>query len=441
MQKESIAINASSEFSQNDHLEAAQYPENDDSVQQEIYLALRSQYLLWRFPARLESAFLDQHTICAIQSLHFRAPLLFFLFFVENFAIYQVLPKEVYSQFFSINIWTFCVILTVFVLSYVSALRRWYEWYVGIGGVAAIATSTACANIAVGESAILTYAGIIYIVIVIYSFVSLRFQSTMVVGWLGSLAGITLAYAIGQHINWKVYSLTFTMTSMLGMCIAYALDHGKRKSFLQTHLLQHLVDKEQLLAKQLYTLSRQDGLTGLANRRHLDEVMHHELNRALRNHQPLALMIIDIDFFKLYNDKFGHLAGDECLKKIANLMSSLTKRSGEVAARYGGEEFVLLFPCMNATSAEQLAERLLNSLAQLKIPNPDENHPFVTVSVGIGILDPNMIMCVEQLLSQADAALYKAKDNGRNRYEIFGTSMCSDYEVSDDSPELNKTII
>lgn len=437
MRKESIEFTAPSEFSQNDPLEGMPYAGTDNPIQQEIRALLRSKYWLLRFPAHLESAFLDQYILCAIQSFHSRAPLLFFLFIIQNVATYLVLPKEVYLQFLSISVWTFSVILTVFLLSYVRALRRWYEWYVGIGGVAAIAISTACANLGVEEAAILTYAGIIYIILVIYSFVSLRFQSAMVVGWLGGLVGITLTYALGQDINWKLYSLIYIMTSMLGMCLAYTLDRKERTSFLQAHLLQNSVDNERKLSQMLNTLSRQDGLTGLANRRHLDEVMSHEWNRALRQHHPLVLMIIDVDFFKFYNDQFGHMAGDECLQKIANLMSSLAQRSGELAARYGGEEFVLLFPGMNETSAEQQAERLLNGLAQLKIPSPDETHPFVTVSVGIGIIDPNKMMCVGDLLRQADAALYKAKANGRNRYEFFDASMRSDCEVGGGSPKFN----
>lgn len=433
MRKESIEFNrmnaAPLEHGQYDPLEADFYNEKDDPIEREIRAVLRSRYWLLRFPAHLESAFLDQYIPRAIQLFHFRAPLLFFLFLVENIGIYQVLPKEASLHFYSINMWTGIVILIASALSYVPKLRRWYEWYIGAGGVSAIAVSTATANMGGGDSVILTYAGIIYIVIVIYSFVSLRFQSAMVVGWLGGLAGITLTYSLGQHIDWKLYHLTYTMTSILGMCLAYALDRQERTNFLQAHLLRHSLDKGQQLAQRLNTLSRQDGLTGLANRRHLDETMSHEWNRALRQQQPLALMIIDVDFFKFYNDQFGHLAGDECLQKIAHEISNLAKRSGELAARYGGEEFVLLYPGMDEASAEKHAERLLQKMAQLKIPSPDENRPFVTVSIGIAVIEPTATMCVEQLLRQADAALYKAKANGRNRYEFFDDAMRSEHDV------------
>jgi diguanylate cyclase (GGDEF)-like protein len=230
-------------------------------------------------------------------------------------------------------------------------------------------------------------------------------------------------------MNWKLYNLTYSITSILGMCLAYALDRQGRTNFLQACLLQHCVEKSQKLAQQLNTLSRQDGLTGLANRRHLDEVMSHEWNRALRQQHPLTLMMIDVDFFKFYNDHLGHVAGDECLQQIATLLASFAKRSGELAARYGGEEFVLLFTNMEEHEAARQAERLLNGLAQCKLSNPDKNRPFVTVSIGVAVIEPTTTTGVNQLLRQADAALYKAKANGRNRYEFFADAMHSEHDV------------
>ncbi len=414
-----------------DNMEEDIHAETDDPIEQELRAILDSKYWLLRFPSEIESLFLDEYIPRAIRLFHFRAPLLFFLFLVENIGIYQVLPKDVSPHFFSINAWTGVAILIASVLSYIPVMSRWYEWYIGIGGVVAIAVSSATANMGGGESVILTYAGIMYIVIVLYSFVCLRFQTAVIVGWTGGAFGIILAYGLGHHINWKLYNLTYTITSILGMCLAYALDRQERTNFLQARLLQHSVDKGQQLACRLDALSRQDGLTGLANRRHLDESMNHEWNRALRQQQPLALMIIDVDFFKFYNDKLGHLAGDECLRKIGQLISSLAKRSGELAARYGGEEFVLLFPSMDESWAEQQAQRLLDRLASLSLPNPDESRPYVTVSIGIAVTVPSAITCVEQLLRQADAALYKAKANGRNRYEFFDDSMRSTFHTVD----------
>ncbi len=426
MRKESIELNRvnteSLDYGHDDHLERGLYA-GEDPIEQEIRAVLRSKYWLLRFPAHLESSFKAQYIPRAIQLFHFRSPLLFLLFLVENIGIYQVLPRDITAHFYSINAWTGIVILLSSVLSYFISINRWYEWYIGVGGVVAIAVSSATANMGGGDSVILTYAGTMYIVIVLYSFVCLRFYAAMIVGWMGGICGILLAYMLDQHMNWKLWNLTYTITSLLGMCLAYALDRQERTNFLQACLLQHSVDKGQQLAQQLNKLSRQDGLTGLANRRHLDEVMNHEWNRALRQQHPLTLMIIDVDFFKFYNDKLGHLAGDDCLKQIAGLIASLAKRSGELAARYGGEEFVLLFPCMDEYDAERQAKRLLHVIETQALPNPDEHRPFVTISVGVAVTEPTETTCVEQLLRQADAALYKAKANGRNRYEFFDDAM------------------
>jgi diguanylate cyclase (GGDEF)-like protein len=433
MRKESVEFNPMNtelfESGHFDHLEVGQYAEEEDPIEQELHAVQQSGYWLLRFPPHLESSFSAQYLPHAIQLFHFRSPLLFLLFLIENIAIYQVLPTDISQYYFSLNAWTGIVIVLSSVLSYLPQVSRWYEWHIGIGGIVAIAVSTATANMGGGESVILTYAGTMYIVIVLYSFVCLRFRAAVIVGWTGGICGIILAHVLGQPMNWKLYNLTYTITSILGMCLAYALDRQGRTNFLQACLLKHSVEKGLKLAKQLNTLSRQDGLTGLANRRHLDDVLKHEWNRALRQQHPLTLMMIDIDYFKLYNDQLGHLAGDECLQQIATLIASFAKRSGELAARYGGEEFVLLFPNMEEHEAARQAERLLYGFAKRELPNPDENRPFVTVSVGVAVIEPTTGTCADQLLRQADAALYKAKANGRNRYEFFDDNKLSDHDV------------
>ena len=399
------------------------HAEIDDSVEQKIREIIRSRYWLLKFPAHLEDLYRNQNITRAIRLFHFRVPFLVFLFFVEIVGILLVLPKDVCLQYLSVNAWVGVMVIIGWILSYVSVIHRKYEWYVGFGGVVAVALNIATANIGSGESVILTHAGIIYAVIVLYSFICLRFQTAVLCGWLGGGLGLIAASLLNQKINWSLFHLTYTITSLLGMCLAYAMDRQERTNFLQACLLQQSVIKGKQLAQRLDILSRQDALTGLANRRHLDEMMNQEWNRTLRQQQSLVLMIIDVDFFKNYNDKLGHLAGDECLRNIGQLLLSLAKRSGELAARYGGEEFVLMFPSMDGEMAEDQAKRLLDRLATLKLKKPDQDRPFVTVSIGIAVGLPSSRMCVEQLLRQADAALYKAKANGRNRYEFFDDVM------------------
>ena len=167
---------------------------------------------------------------------------------------------------------------------------------------------------------------------------------------------------------------------------------------------------------RLEELSRSDPLTGLANRRDFDEVKETEFRRALRANQPLCVLICDIDFFKRYNDHYGHPRGDRCLQEIAQLLKTAFGRAGELVARLGGEEFAVLLPGVDRTQASEAAGRLLALLADRAIPHAASTvAPYVTLSVGIAELDPRSVDHFDQLLNQADQALYRAKQAGRNQ--------------------------
>jgi diguanylate cyclase (GGDEF)-like protein len=185
-------------------------------------------------------------------------------------------------------------------------------------------------------------------------------------------------------------------------------------------LLAELVEQRTAQLKaaniRLEALTRFDPLTGLANRRHFDELKELEFNRALRHRQPFSVLMCDIDFFKLYNDTYGHAMGDQCLRDVALTMSALFSRSGELVARLGGEEFAVLLPGQNRQQALESAERLQELLAHQKLPHSASAvSPFVTLSIGIAELEPNTMDRFDQLLQSADKALYRAKSQGRNR--------------------------
>jgi diguanylate cyclase (GGDEF)-like protein len=170
---------------------------------------------------------------------------------------------------------------------------------------------------------------------------------------------------------------------------------------------------------RLEALTRFDPLTGLANRRHFDELKELEFNRALRHEQPFSVLMCDIDFFKLYNDTYGHAMGDQCLRDVALTMSALFSRSGELVARLGGEEFAVLLPGQNRDQALASAERLQELLSHQKLPHSASAvSPYVTLSIGIAELDVTTMERFDQLLQSADKALYRAKSLGRNRCVI-----------------------
>ena len=171
--------------------------------------------------------------------------------------------------------------------------------------------------------------------------------------------------------------------------------------------------------RKLLDLSSTDGLTGLANRRRFDAVWETEWQRALRQGLSLAVAMIDVDQFKTYNDHYGHQAGDECLKQVAQVLGTMAQRSGELAARYGGEEFVVILPSLDRDEALTEAERIRAAVQALHI-----EHAFgtgagvLTISIGVATCIPSQGESSAGLLRAADAALYEAKHQGRNRVQL-----------------------
>lgn len=171
---------------------------------------------------------------------------------------------------------------------------------------------------------------------------------------------------------------------------------------------------------ELKRLTFIDGLTGIANRRYFDEQLGNEWKRMQREQQPISLIMIDIDFFKKYNDHHGHQGGDHCLKLVAQGINSVPKRPADLAARYGGEEFALILPKTEATHAERLAENCKTRVAALEIAHGKSDvSEIVTLSLGVATKIPTKNTKPESLIKIADKALYKAKENGRNRFEIL----------------------
>ena len=179
--------------------------------------------------------------------------------------------------------------------------------------------------------------------------------------------------------------------------------------------------KKQLEAsnKQLHKLSMQDGLTGISNRRHFDEQLQSDIQEAKDNQTPVALILLDIDCFKLFNDNYGHLLGDECLKQVANLLAKACFNPQDMAARFGGEEFVVLLPGTTEDNALKVANRFAESLEKACIEHKfSEATECITVSMGIACYDKGGEYDALGLIAKADKALYKAKENGRNRAEL-----------------------
>ncbi|WP_051013974.1 diguanylate cyclase [Pararhodospirillum photometricum] len=207
----------------------------------------------------------------------------------------------------------------------------------------------------------------------------------------------------------EVVSLTHTLESMA--------DHLRRN----TEGLEERVAERTLALeaanRKLEALSVTDGLTGIANRRHFDEVAAAEWSRAERAAQPLTLMMLDVDFFKLYNDHYGHPTGDTALQRVAAVLAGAARRPGDLAARYGGEEFVLLAANTDRAAALVLAEKIRQGVWDLAVAHPSSPYGRLTLSIGLALRDSQGPDTLKALLARADDALYRAKAAGRNKVE------------------------
>jgi diguanylate cyclase (GGDEF)-like protein len=167
---------------------------------------------------------------------------------------------------------------------------------------------------------------------------------------------------------------------------------------------------------ELEKLSLLDGLTGIGNRRMFEQAFSHEWNRAMRNQYPLSLIMIDIDYFKPYNDYYGHQQGDDCLRRVANTLTGVCKRAEDTVSRFGGEEFVVLLPGMDMAHAANLAEQCRVAVAGLAMPHAQSTADrMVTISLGVGSVLPDAGIDARSLLASADKHLYQAKKQGRNQ--------------------------
>ena len=204
--------------------------------------------------------------------------------------------------------------------------------------------------------------------------------------------------------------------------LAYRYELEQRNVLLQetTKIIERVMKELNTTNEKLRAISMMDDLTGIGNRRNLESFLAKEWRYALRKIEPLTLIMIDVDFFKLYNDTYGHQAGDECLKKLADAFALVAKRSVDLTARYGGEEFAVVLRNTDSKGGQIVAESIRLAVESLTIPHSASMiSPYVTVSLGIATITPTVDLNYTRLINQADSALYQAKAGGRNRWVAF----------------------
>ncbi|WP_254446596.1 sensor domain-containing diguanylate cyclase [Dolichospermum sp. UHCC 0259] len=235
-----------------------------------------------------------------------------------------------------------------------------------------------------------------------------------------NLWGLLCIHQCSAPRHWQNFEIEFIKQIAIQLTIAIQqADLFQQRQQAEAKLRQSNQELSRA-TEALEKLVNTDGLTQIANRRYFDRSLHQEWKRLYRERQFLSLLLFDVDYFKRYNDSYGHQLGDQCLMKLAQAVKEVVYRPEDVVARYGGEEFVVILPNTDTEGAIAVAERIHAAIKDLAIPHQaSEVSSIVTISLGISSLVPISESSPADLIAQADQALYRAKEQGRNQSVIF----------------------
>ena len=270
------------------------------------------------------------------------------------------------------------------------------------------------------ESGLYASYNIIITMIIAVNSLRLLWQKSLLVIVCSGLMAYATIFVNDWHIPMLPALHSFVLIGIVLMSIAFFIERRERLSFLNEILVEVKSHELSRINRHLITIVREDALSGLANRRAFDDTLVIEWDRAKREEQPISLLFMDVDHFKLYNDTYGHSAGDDCLRQVAGAIKKAVLRPADLTARYGGEEFVVLLPCTDGHGAEEVAERILRTVDSMAIPHKRSLVSYhVTVSIGICTTLPTDKNSIALFIENADAALYKAKTSGRHCFKHY----------------------
>ena len=361
-------------------------------------------FRLLHFAGELEQAFKRYHI--GVFLLRMRWALLVALLLILLFAVLDAisLPPTIRSKILALRLG---LILPLLSITWLATYRRELRPYLQlIGGVAALFTGLGVVGIiwiARRHAFALPYEGIILVTVFFYFLTGLRFTTAALCGWLTFLAYLVVEVISGLPGEVLLYNAFFLgSANVIGSVGCYFLEYATRQNFLAQGLLQDMAEK--------------DFLTGLLNRRAFSERAQRSWRQALRDKHGLGVVMMDVDFFKRYNDHYGHAAGDEALRKIAQVLGVHARRPLDIVARYGGEEFVGLWYNLSEEHMQGILERLRSDIIALQLPHVQSDAAaVVSISIGLAYLVPQAHQRLEDALRLADVALYLAKEQGRNR--------------------------
>ena len=294
-------------------------------------------------------------------------------------------------------------LVVILAATYVPALRRHYQ---AIASVAVIVNGLAVMTI----SALAARSGVPQfqmgdVLVVVYAtlFLGLLYRVVVAVGICLVCAFVSIGLVLGVHGQDLVFAASVLVaTTLMGVLSAARVETLMRTTFIETQLLNDIAER--------------DGLSGLYNRRMFDTLTRRLWHQAQREQEALQIILVDIDHFKRYNDLYGHQAGDDCIRKVANVIARAARRPLDFCARYGGEEFALVLYAPSSVDPAALPEQLRREIMAQGVPHADSDAAnVITVSIGSAIVEPGSKRSLAGLIQTADEALYRAKQIGRNR--------------------------
>jgi diguanylate cyclase (GGDEF)-like protein len=375
----------------------------DDSSESPHAAQLKRGFPMLRFEPRLETEFRQVHRAESLPQI--RRNLWLGIVFLLIFTLLDriVLRPETSQTLDAIRAAAFIPLVSI---AMVVVHTRWYhQWYPTVCAIAAPLFGIAAAAVAViaardGLSLIST---IVLITIYIYFMLGMMFYAALFAAAVVFLAYAAFAVAAGLPVAPLTIDLcALAFANVIGAIVCYSLERATRTNFLEERLLKE-------------TASR-DGLTGIHNRRSFDEHIGKSWTQAIRERAPVALLLIDIDYFKAYNDYYGHVAGDECLRRVAEVLGRSARRPLDITARYGGEEFAIVLYNATRAHAEDAVRRIRAGIEALAIDHAAARHPSkrLTVSIGVASIQPLAGRSWVGFVQLADEALYAAKERGRD---------------------------
>ncbi|MDQ8037510.1 MAG: diguanylate cyclase [Pedobacter sp.] len=330
---------------------------------------------------------------------------------------------EVADQLWAIRAWTTGPILLLLMFSRTSIATRFMQPIIAVCAPVFVAGLVALSLTALEPVNHYYSANITMVMLVVFVLSRLQFMWGILSAAIMFIVMNTGFGVIGQQSQQMmiIHNAVFFISAVFSLLGCFLFERSLRQNYLQSRMLSFEKMGLEESNLRLQYLTAIDGLTQIANRRSLDMSLSTEWQRALRKREPLGLVMIDVDHFKLFNDTYGHQAGDECLRGVASALKDFARRPGDLAARYGGEEFVLVLTNATAQQARVVAERVRDKIVELAIPHQRSSHGNVTASFGVASITPsNRHNGPEALLLAADQALYRAKESGRNRVSVDG---------------------